>query len=537
MSISEQGSQPRDRMARHAGLTGVATLASRILGLVREQVLAAYFGAGNDMDAFVVAFRIPNLVRDLFAEGAMSAAFVPTFTRALTLHGKRDAWRLANNVLNALLVATGAIVIAGIVFARPLVALYAGDFAHVPGKLELTVQLTRVVWPFLTTVAVAAALMGMLNSLHHYFVPALSPAMFNVATIVLVVVLAPVMTRAGLPPIMAVAIAALAGGIGQVAIQWPSLRREGFRYERRFDPADPGLRRILILMGPGTIGLAATQVNLFVNTLLATGQGTGAASWLTYAFRLMYLPIGLFGVSIGTAVLPAVSRHATVDDTGGIRRTVSRGLAMMLVLNVPATFGLIVLATPIVQLLFERGHFLPADTAATAAALRWYAVGLVGYSAVRIASPTFYAIGESRTPAMVSVAAIAVNIVASVTLVRAIGFAGLALGTSIAAIANAALLLALLRRRLGGVDGRLLAVTLVKVTIASMVMAAAAVAILHAMERIAPGSNLAAQALRLGTTILGSLASLGMAATFLRVAAFDDAVEMARSRVRKLLGK
>jgi putative peptidoglycan lipid II flippase len=540
MSISEQPSQQRpagERIVRYAGLTGAATLASRVLGLARDQVLAAFFGAGNEMDAFVVAFRIPNLVRDLFAEGAMSAAFVPTFTRELTLRGKRDAWRLGNNVLNALLIATGALVVAGIVFARPLIALYAGDFASVPGKLELTVRLTRVVLPFLTMVAMAAAAMGMLNSLHHYFVPALSPAMFNVATIVGAFVLVPLMPRLGLPPIMAIAFAALAGGIGQVAIQWPSLRREGFRYERVFNPRDPGLRRVLLLMGPGTIGLAATQVNLFVNTLLATSQGTGAASWLTYAFRLMYLPIGLFGVSIGTAVLPAVSRHATVGDTAGIRHTVSRGLAMMLMLNVPATAGFIVLASPIVQLLFERGHFLPADTAATAAALRLYAVGLIGYSAVRIASPTFYAIGESRTPALVSVGAIAVNVIASVALVRAIGFQGLALGTSIAAIVNAALLLWLLRRRLGGMEGRRLLVTLLKVTVSSIVMAITAVAIQHAMDRAVPGTRLTPQAIRLGATIAGSLAALAVMAKILGVEAFHDTVEMVQARVRKLLSK
>ena len=539
MSISDHASQraPGDRIARDAGLTGAATLTSRVLGLVRDQVLAAFFGAGNDMDAFVVAFRIPNLVRDLFAEGAMSAAFVPTFTRQLTLHGKHDAWRLGNNVLNALLVATGVLVVAGMVFARPLIALYAGDFASVPGKMELTVRLTRVVLPFLTMVAVAAAAMGMLNSLHHYFVPALSPAMFNVATIAGVFLLVPLMPRFGLPPIMAVAIAALAGGIGQVALQWPSLRREGFRYERLLDPRDPAMRRVLILMGPGTIGLAATQVNLFVNTLLATSQGTGAASWLTYAFRLMYLPIGLFGVSIGTAVLPAVSRHATVGDVAGIRRTVSRGLAMMLMLNVPATVGLMVLATPIVQLLFERGHSLPSDTAATAAALRLYAVGLIGYSAVRIASPAFYGLGESRTPALVSVSAIAINVIASVALVRAIGFQGLALGTSIAALANAALLLWLLRRRLGGMEGSRLMVTMLKVTAASSVMAITAVLTQHAMDRVAPGTRLAPQAVRLGATIGGSLAALAVMAQVLGVEAFHDAVEMLRARVRKLLAK
>ena len=533
LSGSEQ--PPREPLARYAGLTGAATLASRILGLARDQTLAAVFGAGNAMDAFVVAFRIPNLVRDLFAEGAMSAAFVPTFTRELSLHGREAAFRLGNNVINALLITTGVLVAAGIVFAHPLIMLYAGSFAAVPGKLELTERLTRIVLPFLPMVAVAAAAMGMLNSLHHYFVPALSPAMFNIATIAGVLALVPLMPRLGLPPIMAVAIAALAGGLGQVAIQWPALRREGFRYRLTVDPRSPALQRVLVLMGPGTIGLAATQVNLFVNTLLATSQGTGAASWLTYAFRLMYLPIGLFGVSIGTAVLPAVSRHASAGDVPAMRRTIARGLALMLMLNVPATVGLIVLATPIVQLLFERGRFLPADTAATASAVRLYAVGLAGYSAVRITSPAFYALSESRTPAIVSGIVILVNIAASLVLVRAVGFAGLALGTSIAAMTNAALLLWLLRARLGGLEDRRLIATLARVTAAAAIMAAAAFALQEVMERAAPGSALILRVTRLTISIGGALAVLAIAAKVLRIEEFAEAAEMVTARVRKLL--
>ncbi|MBZ5556058.1 MAG: murein biosynthesis integral membrane protein MurJ [Acidobacteriia bacterium] len=538
MSTSEQPEQrPQTaggRLARSAGITGVATLASRVLGLARDQVLAALFGAGNEMDAFIVAFRIPNLVRDLFAEGAMSAAFVPTFTRELTRGGKRDAWRLGNSVITALVIVTGALVVLGVVFAQPLVRMYAGDFAGVPGKLELTVQLTRVTLPFLTMVAIAAAAMGMLNSLHHYFLPALSPAMFNIATIVLGLALVPVMPALGLPRIMAIAIAALAGGLGQIALQWPSLRREGFRYAPVLDPRDPALRQVLLLMGPGAIGLAATQVNIFVNTLLATSQGTGAVSWLAYAFRLMYLPIGLFGVSIGTAVLPAASRHAAVGDTAGIRDTITRGLAMMLMLNVPATLGLIVLATPIVQLLFERGHFVAADTIATAAALRLYAVGLVGYSTVRIVSPAFYAIGRSRVPVMVSAVAIGTNVIASVTLVNLMGFRGLALGTSIAAVVNAAALVWLLHRQLGGLHARRLVVSLTKIAIAALVMAALAVGLETAMLRAVPGPHFTAQAVRLSVEIGGALAGFAVAVRLLRpneVVEFGDVLSLLRARV------
>jgi putative peptidoglycan lipid II flippase len=419
------------------------------------------------------------------------------------------------------------------------VSAYAGDYRAVPGKLELTIELTRVMLPFLTLAAIAAAFMGMLNSLHHYFVPALSPAMFNVVTIACALLLVPFMPSLGLPRIMAIAIAAILGGVGQIAVQWFPLRREGFRYRAAIDLGgeEAGVQRVLMLMGPGTLGLAATQVNLFVNTLLATSQGTGAVSWLTYAFRLMYLPIGLFGVSIATAVLPAASRHAAVNDTDALRATVSRGLRLMLMLNVPATLGLLVLATPIVRLLFERGRFLPSDTVYTAAALQFYAVGLVGYATARILSPVFYAVGRSRTPALVSVFTIAINIVLSVTLVRLIGFRGLALGTSIAATANGGVLLWLLRRQLRGLEGARLLQTGAKVAVAALVMAALAVAMDRFASAVAPGAGTILQAVRLLATILCALAALGVAATLLRIEEFDDAAGRVRLQLREWLGR
>jgi putative peptidoglycan lipid II flippase len=519
------------RLARSAGLTGVATLTSRVLGLLRDQVLAAIFGASNDMDAFIVAFRIPNLVRDLFGEGAMSAAFVPAFTARLTTNGKDDAWRLGNNLLNALVIVTGLLVATGMVFARPLVTAYAEDYGSVPGKLELTIQLTRMMLPFLTMVAVAAAVMGMLNSLHHFFVPALAPAMFNIATIACAFVLVPVMPSIGLPPITAIAIAALLGGALQVLAQLPPLWREGFRYRFVLDFREPGLQRVLMLMGPGTIGLAATQVNLFVNTLLATSQGTGAVSWLSYAFRLMYLPIGLFGVSIATAALPAVSRHVATGDEDGVRRTAAQAMAMMIVLNVPATLGLVTLAEPIVRLLFERGHFTPADTASTAAALRWYAVGLVGYATARIISPVFYAMGRSRVPVAVSLCTVALNLVANLVLVRIMGFRGLALGTSLAMLVNGVTLLALLRRRLGGLQDGHLGLTFAKIVIAALVMAAVSAGAERLATGAVPGAGTLAQGVRLGAAITAGLAALAAAAKLLHIREFDSAVVAVRSRL------
>lgn len=519
------------RLARSAGLISLATMASRLLGIARETVLAALFGAGREMDAFNVAFRIPNLLRDLFAEGAMTAAFIPTFTRTLAQQGRERAWRLGNLVINALLLVTAVFVVIGMVFAEPITRLIAGDFASVPGKLELTTQLTRIMLPFLTTIAVAVAMMGMLNSLRRFFIPAMSPAMFNVATIICAIVLVPLMPLVGLPGIAAIAIGTLLGGLGQIVLQWPLLRKEGFRYQATLDFKDPDLREVLRLMGPGTLGLAAVQINLLVNTYLAATQEQGAVSWLTYAFRLMYLPIGLFGVSIATAALPDISRHAAGGDFASMRRTVSSGLRMMLMLNVPATIGLVVLAHPIIALLLERGRFLPSDTAATAAALMFYAPGLIGYSAVKIASPTFYSLGDSRTPVTVGVVSVLANIAINVSLVRVMGYRGLALGTALAAMFNAGALLWLLRGRLGGLDGRRIAVAFAKVLAASVVMGAVSYGASTWLAATWPGGGLAQKTARVFAAIGLGMGALAAAARLLRIEEFEEALSRVLRRV------
>lgn len=511
------------RLARSAGLIGAATMTSRVLGVVRETVLAALFGASNEMDAFYVAFRIPNLLRDLFAEGAMSAAFVPAFTRALATGGRPAAWRLGNLVVNALLLLTTACVIGGWAFAPQLARAFAPEYSQVPGKLELTALLVRIMMPFLITVAFSVAMMGMLNSLRRFFIPALSPAMFNIATVLSAFLLVPLMPRFGWPRITGIAIGTLLGGLGQIAIQWPVLRREGWRYSPALDTRDEGLREVALMMGPGTIAVAAVQVNVFVNTVLATSEGTGAVSWLNYAFRLIYLPIGLFGVSIGTAALPDISRFAASGDLPGMRDTLSRALRLMMMLNVPATVGLIVLAHPIVSLLLERGHFGAADTAATAAALTCYAPGLLGYSAVKIASPAFYALRDTRTPVLISVASIALNLVLNLTLARVIGYRGLALGTAIAAIVNAGLLLWVLRGRVGGLEGGRNARALILITVASIAMGIAAWAAEHWLERALPGASTLLRGLRLFAAIGAGVVVLALVARVLRIPEFDEA--------------
>jgi len=519
------------RLARSAGVMTIATLLSRVLGLARDIVLAAIFGAGAAMDAFVVASRIPNLVRDLFAEGAMSAAFVPTFTRHLKEKGEASAWRLGSNVINALIVVTGTLVVLGMIFAYPLADFYTDD-EQFATNLDRTAQLTRWMLPFLTMVAVAVAQAGMLNSLRKFFIPAASPAMYNIAIILSAFVVVPFCPALGLDPIMGIAIGSLLGGMLQIMVQWPALHAAGFRYKPVLDFKDPGLRDVLLLMGPGTIGVAAAQINLFVNTVLATSQEVGAATWLTYAFRLMYLPIGLFGVSVATAALPELARQASGGGFDGMRRTVSSSLRLMLMLSVPAMAGLAALAYPITELIFERGEFTSADTSAVAYALLMYAPGLIGYSIVKIASPSFYALKDARTPVMVSVVTVLTNVALNLWLIQVLGYAGLALGTALASLLNAGLLLVLLSRRIGGIDSRRVLITFVKVFAASLAMGAAAWFAHGWIAGLVGSAATVARAVAIGGAIAAGLAVLAASAKILRLWEFEEAMKTVIDRIR-----
>jgi putative peptidoglycan lipid II flippase len=521
-------------IARRATSASIATMASRVLGVVREMVLATLFGPSNAMDAYRIAFRLPNMLRDLFAEGVMSAAFVPTFTRRLTLDGKPSALRLGLVATNALVVITGTFVLLGILFAEPLVRLFvSADYAARPHQIELTVFLSRIMMPYLTFIAVAATAMGMLNALHHFFLPALSPAMFNIVSIVSTLSLVRVMPLLGLPEVTAIAFGTALGGFAQWAMQLPVLRREGLRYQAVLDWHDEGLRSMLLMMGPGTVGLAATQINLLVASYLASSE-TGVVSTLEWAFRVMYLPIGLFGVSIAAATLPAVSRQHAEQDTRAVRATVVNGLSLMLMLNIPATVGLLVLATPIVRVMYEHGRFTAHDTVATAAALQLYAVGLVGYSIVRIVSPVFYAIGANRTPVVVGIVTVLLNAALSVALVRGttLAYRGLPLATSMAAIFNCVVLMLLLRQRLRGIDGRRLTSTIIRITIASMAMGATAFAADRTLSGALPDGRFTNEVLRLAIAIVSALGVLAASAFLLRIREFRLAFDAMTRRIQ-----
>jgi putative peptidoglycan lipid II flippase len=520
------------KLARSAGLVGIATFASRILGLVRDVVQAMYFGTGMAAEAFGLATRIPTLLRDLFAEGAMSAAFVPTFTRTLARDGQPAAWRLGSHVINGLLVITGLLVLVGIVFAEPLVTAFAPGFRDDPEKLRLAVLLTRVNMPFLTMIALAAVFMGMLNGLRYFFMPALSPALYNVAFIVSTAALTPLFIGLGIEPAMSLSIGMLLGGLAQVVVQWPSLRGAGYRHRWILDPSDKGFREVLLLMGPGSLGIAAAQVNLLVNTSLATSHD-GAVSGLQYAFRMMYMPIGIFSVSVATAAIPELARAATERDHGSMRATLSWALRLMLMLSVPATVGLMVLAGPIVELIYQRGAFGVDSTILVAAALLFYAPGIIGYSIVKIASPAFYSLQDARTPIMASLVSIASNLILNLSLNSVLGFKGLALGTALAANINAGLLLWFLSKRIDGIDGTRVLAAFGKILVASALMGLAAYHTEIWIGGMVPDHwpALATRLLRVGGAIGVGVAVLAAAAWALGIEEFRLAIKRVRARI------
>jgi putative peptidoglycan lipid II flippase len=453
-----------------AGGVGLAVLGSRVLGLVREVVFASLFGAGRELDAFIAAFRIPNLLRDLFAEGALSAAFVSAFTQKLERDGQGAAWQLANRVLNDLLIVVGGVVLAGMLATPWIVDWIAPGFRAEPGKIELTVMLTRVLFPFLLLVALAAVAMGVLNARSVFLVPASASSFFNLGSVVgglaLVELIAPSYLPAvwsrlhGGPPLrsqdataalFAMALGTLFGGALQVLVQVPALRRVGFRYRMIGGFADPGVIQILRLMGPATIGVAAVQFNVVVNTYFASNLGNGPVSWLSVSFRLMFLPIGMFGVALGTVALPAMARSAARRDMEGFHGSLAESLRLLFLFCLPAALGLALLAEPIIAVIYQHGRFTAADTHAAGQALAAYSVGLAGYAAIKILGPAFYALNDTRTPMKVSLLSVAINLVCNWTAVRVLdlGHAGLALSTSVVALWNSALLFRLLQTRTG----------------------------------------------------------------------------------------
>jgi putative peptidoglycan lipid II flippase len=507
-----------------------ATMISRVLGLVRDQIFAILIGANRFSDAFVIAFRIPNLLRDLFAEGALSSAFVPTFADAHRNRGPEAAFRLANTVLALIAVVVGVLTLLGLAFAEGIVAAIAPGFG--PSEAALSASLTRIMMPFLLLVSLAAAVMGMLNAQSRFTAPALAPALFNVAAIVVGIG----MWIAGIPPEKAVvgwSIGTLAGGLLQLGFQLPSLRATGFRLRPRLGRAalaDPGVARIGRLMAAAVVGLSATQVNIVVNSIFASREAA-AATWLQNAFRLMQLPLGVFGVAIATVAGAGVAQRAAARDLESVKQTIGSALRLVAFLNVPSAVGLAVLARPIISLLFEHGRFGAVDTTATGEALACYALGLYAYSGVKVFAPAFYALDRARVAVWGSILGMAANVALNVALYPVLGFRGVALGTSLAAGINFAVLAWAWRRQYGSLGGKGTVQQLGKVILASVVLAAAAWGAERGLSAVLPhGKTLARQlVLAFGPIAAGGVAYLG-AARVLGVRELDELLSAVRRR-------
>jgi putative peptidoglycan lipid II flippase len=435
-------------MAMSAGKVSLATAVSRVFGLIREQVMAYLFGAGFATDAFVAAFRVPNLLRDLFAEGALSSAFVPVFKDKLVKKGSRDAFLLANLTISGLLLIVGVVVAIGIIIAPGIIYISANGFLDEPGKFSLTVNLTRLMMIYLLLVSVSAVLMGILNSVGRFGIPALSPALFNIGMIITPLVLYKHFDI----PIYSLAIGVLIGGIGQLVFQLPSLFRIGFRFRFIINFADEGIRRIGRLIAPMILGLSASRINILINTLLASFLVEGAMSYLNYAYRLMHFPLGVFGVALGTVALPKLSDHVARADTAQLARTFMEAIGLSMFLVIPSAVYLAGYGEDLVRLIYERGAFNAEATTQTARALYFYAFGLVGFAGVRVAAPVYYAMGDAKRPMYYSIVSVIINIVLNFAFIPIWGFAGLAAATSAAGLSNLFLLTLNLRKDVDGID-------------------------------------------------------------------------------------
>lgn len=460
----------KNPLHRNARIVSSLTLLSRVLGLMREQLLAALLAAGPAAEAFHAAFRIPNLLRDLFAEGALSSAFVPIFSRVYHQQSQAAAYALAQRIMTLLLIVLSVVMLGGYLFTPSIVGLVARGFYSDMAKFGLTVELTHIMLPFLVAVSLASVAMGMLNAQGIYGLPAFASSAFNLVAIGcgLWLVAFP-QSLFGTARMWALGV--LIGGVAQFAVQLPALIRRGFRLQLRFG-IDPAVREIALLMVPAVIGLSATQVNIIISSQLAS-HIPGAIAWLGYAFRLLYLPIGVFGVAIANISTAELAKHIARRDAAAASESLQKALRLVAFLTIPSAVGLYVFAEPIIAMLYQRRAFTPQDTAAVALATATYATGLFAYSAVKVLAPIYYSDRRSYVPLLASIAAVIANIALCFMLYKPLGFRALALGTALAAWVNGGILLGALnikstvRLNLNGLE---LLRTLLKITLAAALM-------------------------------------------------------------------
>jgi len=459
-------------VVKAAWVVGLATLLSRVFGFIRDVVIAGFFGAGPATDAFFVAFRIPNLLRRLFAEGSLTIAFIPVFTGYLK-RSKKQAVELAGIAFTLLSIILVLVSVVGVLLSPWIVRIMAPGFADVPDKYALTVFLTRLMFPYIFFISLVALCMGILNSFRHFAAPALAPVMLNICMIAAAFLLKDCFRE----PIISLAVGVMAGGVLQLAMQFPFLIRVGARLRPNFHFDHPGIKRIGVLMLPAVFGAAVYQASIFINTILASLLPEGSVSYLYYADRVVQLPLGVFAIAVGTASLPSFSEQMAGGNYEGLKDTISFSLRLILFVTIPAMIALIVLRVPIISVLFQRGKFDVSSTLFTAQALFYYAVGLWAFSCIRVIVSAFYALQDTRTPVKIAVAALLVNVIMSVVLMFPMKHAGLALATSIASAVNVVILAVILKRKVGRFLKKSFWISVFKTTLASGVMGLSIIAV------------------------------------------------------------
>ena len=429
-------------LLKSTAVVSVMTLVSRISGLVRDVVMANVLGSSALADAFFVAFRIPNFLRRIFGEGAFSQAFVPVFSE-LTERNTQEAKRFVNTTAGLLALATLCLSVLGVLFAPFLVSLYAHGYVEQPAKFQATVDALRVMFPYLFCISLVAMSGGILNTQNRFAVPAVTPVLLNICMILAMWVLVPVMENAA----KALAVGVMVAGAVQLLFQVPSLIKEGYLPTFRIDAKNEHARRVFKLMLPAVFSVSVAQVNMFVNTVLASFLVTGSVSWLYYSDRLMEFPVGVFGIALATVVLPSLSKEHAKGSPQQFSQMLDWALRWVIVISVPAAFALYVLAVPLLTTIFQYNAFTVIDVQMSAIALRAFAFGVCGFILVKVLAPGFFARQDTKTPMKVAMIAMAANVVLSLSLVRVFDHVGLALSVSIAAWINAGLLFLLLIKR------------------------------------------------------------------------------------------
>ncbi len=458
--------ESRGGVARPAGIVAFFTFLSRILGLVRDMVVASLFGAASHADAFFVAFRIPNLLRRLVAEGALTAAFLPVYVEYLETRSEEDAQRVVNITFTLLAMALALLTLAGILLSPWVITIFAPGFTDLPEKFELAVSLNRIMFPYIFFISLVALCMGTLNAKGHFAAPAASPILLNIFMITGALLL----SRWFDPPIFGLAVGVLLGGFFQLLLQVPALAKMKVRIRFRFSLRDPAVARIGRLFLPAAFGAAVYQLNIFVSTLIASFLPEGSISYLWYASRLLEFPLGVFGVALATAAFPILSRESSRNDVGRFQQITDDTLRLVTFICLPAMVGLIMLRVPIIQVLFQRGAFGAETTLRTAEALLYYCLGLWPIAVARILVAAFYSLQDTATPVKLSLVAFVANVILCLVLMGPMLHAGLALANSLSSLLNAGLLFYFYKRKVGAWGLGWVKDTGIKVSLASLGM-------------------------------------------------------------------